>query len=73
MNISCCINNCVINHLIDADDLVLFSPSAKGLQKLIDIVHNGADNDIKFNKTHSLFQISNLKTYIFTLILSYAL
>ena len=52
MRIGCCINNCVINHLIYADDLVLFPPSAKGLQKLVETVHNyGVDNNIKFNQT----------------------
>ena len=55
MSIGCCINNCVINHLIYADDLVLFSPSVKGLQKLIGTVHNyGVDSNIKFNKTKTV-------------------
>jgi len=33
--VGCCLNGKIINHLYYADDLVLLSPSAFGLQKLI--------------------------------------
>ena len=29
----------MINHLMFEDDLVIISPSAKGLQRLVDIIH----------------------------------
>ena len=42
------------NHLSYADDLILFSPSAKGLQKLLDICFNyGCDYDIQYNAAKS--------------------
>ena len=34
--IGCCSGSTVINHLIYADDIVLFAPSAKGFQSLLD-------------------------------------
>ena len=40
----------MINHLMYADDLVILSPSAKGLQRLVDICPAYGDiHDIKFN------------------------
>ena len=40
----------MINHLMYADDLVILSPSAKGLQRLVDICAAYGDiHDIKFN------------------------
>ena len=37
----------VINHMLYADDIVLFAPSAKGLQTLLDISHTyGCNHDI---------------------------
>ena len=40
----------MLNHLMYADDLVLLSPSAKGLQRLVDICAAYGDiHDIKFN------------------------
>ena len=36
----------VVNHMLYADDVVLFSPSAKGLQKLLDFSHTyGCNHD----------------------------
>ena len=44
----------IVNHLSYADDLILFSPSAKGLQKLLDICFNyGCDYDIQYNVAKS--------------------
>ena len=41
----------MLNHLMYADDLVLLSPSAKGLQRLVDMIcaAYGDIHDIKFN------------------------
>ena len=35
--VGCCMNGKVINHLYYADDLVLLSPSAHGMQKLLSV------------------------------------
>ncbi len=40
----------MVNHTLYADDIVLFAPSAKGLQKLLDLSHTyGCNHDIEFN------------------------
>ena len=44
----CTMGGRMINHLMYADDLVLLSPSAKGLQRLVDIYYS------KFAKDHYL-------------------
>ena len=50
--IGCKIKNLLINHLFYADDLVLFSPSSRGLQTLLNICNKCAlDLDIIFNET----------------------
>ena len=36
-HIGCCVGDAIVNHLSYADDMIIFSPSAKGLQKLLDI------------------------------------
>ena len=44
----------VVNHMLYADDIVLFAPSAKGLQKLLDLSHTyGCNHDIEFNPSKS--------------------
>ena len=46
----CTMGGRMINHLMYADDVVFFSPSAKGLQRLINIcAAYGDSDDIKFN------------------------
>ena len=46
---------CRINHLLYADDLVLFSPSSKGLQQLIDCCSCvGNDLNIIFNDSKTV-------------------
>ena len=46
----CTMGGRMLNHLMYADDLVLLSPSAKGLQRLVDICAAYGDiHDIKFN------------------------
>ena len=37
--IGCSVGGTVVNHMLYADDIVLFAPSAKGLQKLLDLSH----------------------------------
>jgi len=39
-NIGCRLSNMIINHLLFADDAVVFAPSAKGLQQLLHICSN---------------------------------
>jgi hypothetical protein len=62
LNVGCCINERIINHLMYADDLVLFAPSVKGLQKIIDIAHNyGTEHNIIFNETKTVCMCINDK------------
>ena len=50
----CCLGRSIINHLLYADDIVLFAPSAKGLQILLDVCSNFAvEHDNIFNNTKS--------------------
>ena len=52
--VGCCYGNTVVNHLMYADDVVLFAPSAKGLRRIIDVSYTyGCDNDIIFNGAKS--------------------
>ena len=51
----CTMGGRMINHLMYADDLVILSPSAKGLQRLVDICAAYGDiHDITFNITPML-------------------
>ena len=44
----------VVNNMLYADDVVLFAPSAKGLQKRLDFGHTyGCNHDIEFNHSKS--------------------
>ena len=53
--IGCSTGNIVVNHMLYADDIVLFAPSAKGLQKLLDTCFNyGCSHDIQFNPLKSV-------------------
>ena len=46
----------VVNHMLYADDIVLFAPSAKGLQKLLDLSHTyDCNHDIEFNPSKYSF------------------
>ena len=52
--IGCNVCGTVVNHMLYADDIVLFAPSAKGLQKLLDLSHTyGCNHDIEFNPLKS--------------------
>ena len=47
--IGCSIGGVMVNHIMYADDLVIISPSAKGLQRLLDICTDyGQSHDILF-------------------------
>ena len=53
-HIGCCVGDAIVNHLSYADDMIIFSPSAKGLQKLLDICFNyGCEYDILYNAAKS--------------------
>ena len=50
IKVGCMQNNMLVNHLIYADDMCLFSPSAKGLQMLINECYEEAHIlDINYN------------------------
>ena len=46
----CMIGNTVINHLMYADDLAIFSPSSAGFQQLLNVcTEYGVKNDVQYN------------------------
>ena len=48
--VGCALCKTMVNHLAYADDLVILSPSVKGLQKLLNICSEyGEEHDIMFN------------------------
>ena len=48
--VGCALGKTMVNHLAYADELVILSPSAKGLQKLLNICSEyGEEHDIMFN------------------------
>ena len=50
--VGCALGKTMVNHLAYADDLVILSPSVKGLQKLLNICSEyGEEHDIMFNHT----------------------
>ena len=50
----CLVGNKIVNHLMYADDLVIFSPSPVGLSKLLHVCGNyGIKHDIKYNSKKS--------------------
>ena len=52
--IGCSVGGTVVNHMLYADDIVLFALSAKGLQKLLVLSHTyGCNHDIEFNPSKS--------------------
>ena len=54
--IGCSFKGMFINHLMYADDIVLFCPSAKGLQELINCyVYEGNKLDLRFNKNTTVY------------------
>ena len=62
--IGCNIGDNLINHLMYADDLILISPSVKGLQRLLnECTLYGENNDIKFNPLKSKAMIIRSKAF----------
>ena len=60
----CYAGNTVINHLMFADNLVVFSPSAKGLPRLLNICDVfGKNNDIIYNCNKSKLMIFDTNKY----------
>ena len=53
-HIGCSVGGTVVNHMLHADDIVLFAPCSKGLQKLLDLSHTyGCNPDIECNPSKS--------------------
>jgi len=49
--VGCTLDNRIVNHLAYADDLILISPSVKGLQSLLNICSSyGSSHDIIYNR-----------------------
>jgi hypothetical protein len=62
--IGCHINNTCTNHLMYADDLCLISPSAKGLQGLVNICESFShENDLRFNVNKSVCMFIESKAF----------
>ena len=54
----CIFGDQVINHISYADDLVVFCPSSKGLQKLMYICESyGATHDIAYNQKKTVCMV----------------
>ena len=53
--IGCSAGDVVVNHMLYADDIALFAPSATGLQQLLDMCFTyGCSHDIQFNPLKSV-------------------
>ena len=62
--VGCQINNHNINHLFFADDIVLISPSSRGLNMLLKIASNYAtDHQVIFNPSKSKVMVIRSKDY----------
>ena len=62
--VGCCIGGHIVGHLMYADDLVLISPSVKGLQKLLLTCElYGTENDIMFNSLKSKIMIVRSRAF----------
>ena len=54
----CAFNNTIVNHMMYADDLVVFAPSIRGLQTLVNMCENFAEtHDVIFNSHMSVSMI----------------
>ena len=66
----CILGEVQINHLMYADDIVLASPTALGLCKLLEVCDKfGTDHDVKFNSTKSsvlVFRYKLLKNNVYS-------
>ena len=64
-NIGCRLSNVIVNHLLFADDAVIFAPSAKGLQQLLDICSDFAlTHNVVFNVKKSQCLIVSSKNNV---------
>ena len=62
VHVGCRLSNIIINHFLFADDVVIFSPSAKGLQELLNVCTSFAQShNVVFNTTKSQCMIINSK------------
>ena len=60
-----CSAGLIINHLMYADDLIVFAPSAKGLQKLLYICTDyGQNHDIIYNSLKSNLMLFDTQCYM---------
>ena len=60
----CYFNDMCINHVLYADDICLFAPSASAMQSLLDVCYEyGTDNDILFNPIKSVCAVFKPKAY----------
>ncbi len=58
----CVIGNTLLNHLMYADDLAIFSPSSAGLQQLLNICSEyGINHDILYNARKSMVMLCRTK------------
>ena len=75
LKMGCVIGGCIINHLMYADDLVIMSPSQKGLQKLVDMCNDiGQKLYIEFNEAKTecmIFRSKKDKTFKYENIILY--
>ena len=56
------IGNTLLNHIMYADDLVVFSPYSAGLQQLLNVCSEyGVVHDMKFNADKSVVMICRTK------------
>ena len=54
----CMVGSTVMNHLMYADDCVIFSPSSAGIQQLLNVCSvYGEQHDIKYNESKSVIMI----------------
>ena len=60
----CWVGNSVVNHLMYADDLVVFSPCSAGLQQLLRVCWQyGPEFDIKYNASKSKIMITRSRDH----------
>ena len=60
----CCSAGLIRNHLMYADDLVVFAPAEKGLQTLLDVCTDyGQNHDIIYNSLKSNLMLFDAQCY----------
>ena len=62
--VSCSNGSALYNHLMYADNLVIFSPCSRGLQQLLDVCSQyGVSHDVKYNTQKSVVTIIRIIMY----------